>query len=53
MIMRCGVISRPVSRQRLGKRVLAATVTHATGEIGCSLSGPRREVIKKEMEQPG
>jgi hypothetical protein len=31
----------------LGKHVPAATVTHATGETGCCLSGPCRGVIKK------
>jgi hypothetical protein len=31
-----------VSGQRLGKYVPAATVTHATGETGCCLRGPRR-----------
>jgi hypothetical protein len=35
--------------QRLGKHVPAATVTHATGETGCCLRGPRRGVIKKRI----
>jgi hypothetical protein len=33
----------PVSGQSLGKHVLAATVTHPTGETVCGLRGPRRE----------
>jgi hypothetical protein len=40
-------VVQPVSRQRIGKRVPAAMVTHATGETGCCLRGPRRGVIKK------
>jgi hypothetical protein len=38
---------RPASKQRLGRHVPAATVTHAAGEKGCCLGGPPRGVIKK------
>jgi hypothetical protein len=40
---------RPVSGQRLGKHVPAATVTHSKGEKGCCLLGPRRGVLKKRI----
>jgi hypothetical protein len=44
---------RLVSGQRLGKDVPAAIVTHATGETGCSICVPRRDVIKRgELGQP-
>jgi hypothetical protein len=46
MIVRWGDYIRPVSGQRLGKHVPAATVKHAKGETGCCLRGPRRDVIK-------
>jgi hypothetical protein len=38
---------RAVSGQRLGKKVPALTVTHATGEAGCCPFGPRLGVEKK------
>jgi hypothetical protein len=41
-----GVMQR-VYRQRIGKHVPAATVTHTAGETGCCLRGPRRGIIKK------
>jgi hypothetical protein len=42
-----GGYSRAVSGQRVGKHIPAATITHATGETGCCLRGPRRGMIKK------
>jgi hypothetical protein len=39
---------RTVSGQRLGKHVPAATVSHATGETGCRLRGPRGGFKKKQ-----
>jgi hypothetical protein len=41
-----GVIE-PVSRQRIGKHVPAATVKRSTMEKVCCLHGPRRRVKKK------
>jgi hypothetical protein len=39
---------RPISGQRIGKHVPAAT-----GETGCCLCGPRRAVIKRrDLGQP-
>jgi hypothetical protein len=38
---------RPVTGQKLDKHVTAATVTHATGEMGCCLRGPCRGIKKK------
>jgi hypothetical protein len=38
-------VTQPVSEQRLGKYVLAATNTHATIEERSFLCGPCREVI--------
>jgi hypothetical protein len=41
---------RPVSGQQFDKHVPAATITHATGESGCTLRGPCRGGIKKRSE---
>jgi hypothetical protein len=44
---------RTVSGQRLSKHVLAAMVTHATGESECRLRSPRRGIMKRrELGQP-
>jgi hypothetical protein len=44
---------RHVTGQRLGKHVSVATVTHATGETGCCLHGPRRgDMRERELGQP-
>jgi hypothetical protein len=38
---------RPISEQRLGKHVPAATVSNSTGVTGCCLRRPPRGVIKR------